>query len=569
MTTSFENCLLAILKKRKVVSSQKIEHLTQQSKLTEKRLVALLVEEGVMSEKDIAYLVGEETGIPVLNLHLIRIESEIIKLVPRRTVDRYQLIPLAKIGKILTVAMTDPLNVFAIDDLKQVTGCAVRPVLVTAKDLQAAFDTYYSDTAHIEEFFDLENMDADSIEVTTESNQEQSESTQMADQAPVIRMVNLILQEAIKRRASDIHFEPYQNRFRIRYRIDGILREAFTPPRQMYSSILARLKIVSDLDITEKRLPQDGRFKAKFESRDIDFRVSILPTYHGEKAVLRVLDKSSLTIGLSHLGFTAETAGVFQEMIKRPYGMILVTGPTGSGKSTTLYAILSQMNTKDRNIMTVEDPVEYQVHGITQTQVNPDIGLTFSAGLRSLLRQSPDIILVGEIRDGETADIAVKAALTGHLLFSTLHTNNASSTISRLMDMGIEPFLIASSLIATTAQRLLRRICSQCREPYEIPDEVLERLRMDRSQIKHITPYHGRGCNTCNQTGYKGRIATMEILVMDEELQQMVIAQKTSDDIEKVARKKGMKTLFENALDAFAKGNTTLEDVLRVMSADE
>lgn len=568
MTTSFENCLLGILKKKKILSDKDIRALVEKAQLSEKKITSLLVEEGLLNEKDIAYLISDETNIPVLNLNLIKVDPDVIKSIPRRMVDRYQVVPISKIGKIITVGMTDPLNVFVLDDLKEVTGCAARPVLITIKDMQTAYDVYYSDTAQIEDLFDLENVDADSIQVSSEGVEEEIQSTQMMDQAPVIRMVNLILQEAIKRRASDVHFEPYQNKFRIRYRIDGILREAFTPPRHMYGSILARIKIVSDLDITEKRLPQDGRFRAKFEDRDIDFRVSVLPTYHGEKAVLRVLDKSSLTVGLSHLGFTDEAMNIFHEVVKRPYGMILVTGPTGSGKSTTLYSILSQMNTKDRNIMTIEDPVEYQVHGITQTQVNPDIGLTFSSGLRSLLRQSPDIILVGEIRDAETADIAVKAALTGHLLFSTLHTNNAASTVSRLIDMGIEPFLIASSLIAATAQRLLRRICSNCKEQCEVPDEVLERLRLERSQIKHIVPYRGKGCNACNQTGYKGRVATMEILTMDEELQQMVIERKSSHEIELVAKKKGMKTLFENAIQSFAAGHTTLEDVLRVITAE-
>ncbi|MBI4387930.1 MAG: Flp pilus assembly complex ATPase component TadA [Candidatus Omnitrophica bacterium] len=568
MTTSFENRLLNHLKKKKVITEHDIARITQQQKLTDKKIAVLLTEEGLISEKDVAFLMADETGAPCLSLNLIKIDPDVIKLVPKRIVERYQLIPISKIGCILSVGMTDPFNVFAVDDLKEVTGCAVRPIAITFKDMQSAFDTYYSETAHLEEFFDVENVDPDSIEVASETEEAEHDVKPMADQAPVIRMVNLILQEAIKRRASDIHFEPYQNYFRIRYRIDGILREAFTPPKQMYSSILARIKIVSDIDITEKRLPQDGRFRAKFENRDIDFRVSVLPTYYGEKAVLRVLDKTALSVGLEQLGFLPDGVKAFQEIIKRPYGMILVTGPTGSGKSTTLYAILNQLNTKDRNIMTIEDPVEYQVQGITQTQVNPEIGLTFAAGLRSLLRQSPDIILVGEIRDTETADIAVKAALTGHLLFSTLHTNNASSTVSRLMDMGIEPFLIASSLIAMTAQRLLRKICSTCREPYKIPEEALHRLQIEPSHIKNVVPHHGRGCAACNQTGYKGRIATMEILVMDAELQQMVIDQRHSGEIETAARKKGMRTLFENAFETFRAGHTTLEEVLRVVSEE-
>jgi type IV pilus assembly protein PilB len=345
--SSFENCLINTLKKRNILSDQNITRLVNQQKLTEKKLTALLAEEGLLSERDVVLLMSDETGFPLFSLNLIKIDPDVLKQIPKRIMDQYQLIPISQIGKILTVAMTDPLNVFAIDDLKEVTGCAIRPVLVAPKDIQTAFEAYYSETAQLDEYMETSTLDADSIEVTTESHEEEDGSVAMMDQAPVIRMVNLILQEAIKRRASDIHFEPYQNRFRIRYRIDGILREAFTPPKQMYGSLLARIKIISDLDITEKRLPQDGRFRAKFENRDIDFRVSLLPTYHGEKAVLRVLDKSALTVGLAQLGFVEDTAKKFQEVIKRPYGMILVTGPTGSGKSTTLYAILSQMNTKD------------------------------------------------------------------------------------------------------------------------------------------------------------------------------------------------------------------------------
>ncbi len=568
MITSFDNCLLNVLKKKEILKNQDLKRLQEQQKISDKKLSTLIVEEGLMNERDIALLISEEVNIPILNLSLIKIPLDIIQIVPKKLADRYQLVPLAKINHILTVGMTDPLNVFALDDLRGVTGCTIRPVVITPKEMLGAFDAYYSESAHMEEFFEMDDADADSIQVSTEVEEETDEAKSLGERAPVIRMVNLILQEAIKRRASDIHFEPYQNRFRIRYRIDGILREAFTPPKQMYTALLARLKIVSDLDITEKRLPQDGRFRAKLESKEIDFRVSLLPTSYGEKAVLRVLDKSALSVGLANLGFTKDSEEKFQEATKRPYGMVLVTGPTGSGKSTTLYAILNIMNTHDRNIMTIEDPVEYQVKGITQTQVNPEIGLTFSMGLRALLRQSPDIILVGEIRDAETADIAVKAALTGHLLFSTLHTNNAASTVTRLVDMGIEPFLIASSLVATTAQRLLRRICMQCREESEIPSEVLDRLKITRDQIKGIKSFHGRGCSACNQTGYKGRIATMEIMVVDEQIQQMIIDLAPSNELERVSREKGMKTLFENAFLTFKAGHTTLEDVLRVMSVD-
>jgi type IV pilus assembly protein PilB len=388
------------------------------------------------------------------------------------------------------------------------------------------------------------------------------------DDAPVIKMVNFILEKALKSRASDIHFEPYEKEFRIRYRVDGSLKESFSHSLELYPALVARAKIISTLDITERRVPQDGRFRLTLKDRQIDFRVSVLPTYFGEKMVLRVLDRSGIRSGLDKLGFTEKPTRALAEAVKKPYGMILITGPTGSGKSTTLYSILNTLNTPQKNLMTVEDPVEYQVEGITQTQVQPEIGLTFASGLRALLRQSPDIVLVGEIRDAETADIAVKAALTGHLVFSTLHTNSASGAMTRLIDMGVEPFLIASSVVCVGAQRLLRKICPDCKEPATIPPEVLARCKLSKSEWDKIKPYRGKGCIKCNMTGYFGRTGASEVLLVDPDIRELVIQKKSSNVIHELAVEKGMQTLFQNALELFKSGATTLEEVLRVSSPE-
>ncbi len=563
MVTAYALTLHEILKKTQAISPSNLKRAQELQKVNGKKLIRVLVDEGVIAEKDLMFLLSSELGIPVLDLTAYKIDPKVLEIIPKKIAERYEIIPISKIGNVLTLAMSDPLDVSAMDDIKKITQCNVRPVIVAHRDVQNAIENYYLEEAKIEEIFG--DLDPDSVEVVARSGSaEEYKDTHAADEAPVIRMVNLILQEAIKSRASDIHFEPFASRLNIRFRVDGTLQKAFSPPRHMYGAILTRVKIVSNLDITEKRLPQDGRFKAKFESREIDFRVSVLPTYHGEKVVLRALDKTNIKMGLETLGFTSQSIQKFQETIKRPYGMVLVTGPTGSGKSTTLYSILNQLNTKERNIMTIEDPVEYQIHGITQTQVNPDIGLTFANGLRSLLRQSPDIILIGEIRDGETADIAVKAALTGHLVFSTLHTNDASGAIIRLVDMGVEPFLIGSSLIASTAQRLMRRICASCRREYQIPKEILERLPKEQDWVGGVKAYKGAGCDSCKNTGYRGRLAVMEILPVDEDIQKLIIENKSSGEIDVLARKKGMTSLFDNAFGAFREGHTTLEEVLRV-----
>lgn len=475
--------------------------------------------------------------------------------------------PVSKIKNVVSVAMADPLNIFALDDIKALTLAEVQTMITTSDDILAAIEKYYG--AKMQDMADIVEKAKKTVDIQTVGEAEisdVSELTRASEEAPVIKLVDVIINEALKNRASDIHLEPYIDRVRIRYRIDGALREFFTLPKKVQNAVITRIKIMSNLDITQRRVPQDGRFKVRTEGKEIDFRVSVLPTSFGGKIVLRALDKANLSIGLDKLGFLPKPLAAFKEAIAKPYGMILLTGPTGCGKSTTLYSILNQLNTTDRNIVTIEDPVEYQVERITQIPTNPEIGLTFASGLRSVLRQSPDIIMVGEIRDGETADIAIKAALTGELVLSTLHTNDAASAITRLMDMGVEPFLIASSVILIAAQRLCRQVCPNCKQPYEVPQATLDKVGV--KVAKGTKFYRGKGCPTCNQTGYYGRMGTLETLVIDDAIREMIVKGASSSQIKDYACSKGMSTLRENGLEKFIQGQTTLEEILR-MTAEE
>lgn len=553
------------LMQKSSLAPEAIRDLLQQARKEKKSIFQLLIQKGIVKEEEVLGFLSEQLEIPFLNLPALRVPKEIIKLVPKKIIDRYQIFPLACIQNLLSVAVSDPFELMLYEDLKGVTGCDVCIVLAPAKMINHAIENYYSESGNFEAV--LEGIEEENLEVVRAGEDREEEKTSQeaaTDNAPVVRMVNLILDEAIRQRASDIHFEPYEKNFRVRYRIDGSAKEAFSNSRELYSSLVARIKIMSMLNITEKRVPQDGRFRASIRGREIDFRVSILPIYYGEKVVLRVLDQGGVKAGLNKLGFSEKPTKAFAEAIKHPYGMILVTGPTGSGKSTTLYTILNTLNTPDRNIMTVEDPVEYQVEGITQTQVHAEVGMSFANGLRALLRQSPDIVLVGEIRDTETADIAVKAALTGHLVFSTLHTNSAAGAMTRLVDMGVEPFLIASSVICVAAQRLLRRICPDCKAPCTLSEDLIHRISRSKEELKEISAYRGKGCTKCAQTGYYGRLGAIEVLTLDPEIRDLVMQRKSSDEIEKAAVLKGMETLFENAFNLFRNGLTTLEEVLRV-----
>ena len=563
--------IIEILLKSKHLSREQLEKALDIQKQKQIPLRRVLIEQGIISEEESLSLLSEQLYIPTLHLARYKFDSDIIRLIPERMAKQYNVIPLSLMGNTLTVAISDPLNIFALDDLRNLTGFRIDTVLspedeitraieaqyrVGSKDMQDIIDEASSAQAGLKEG-DIELLSQEEIELTS--------AVRESEKPPIVKLVDLMLTLALKKRASDIHIEPEEDGLRIRYRIDGSLHDVFKIPKINQNAVLARIKIISNLDITENRLPQDGRFKVKYESKEIDFRVSGLPTTFGQKFVLRLLDKTNLSIGLDNLGFSANSLRIFKEAIAKPFGMILVTGPTGSGKSTTLYSVLNQLNTHDRNIITVEDPVEYQIEGITQIQVKPEIGLDFSSGLRSLLRQSPDVIMIGEIRDSETADIAIKAALTGQLVFSTLHTNDAISSITRLIDMGVEPFLVASSLIMLSAQRLCRKICVKCRKPTEIPADFLESIGFKEK----VTFYTALGCSYCNGTGFYGRIAILEVAMIDDTIREMIIRKKSLDEIKQYALENcGMITLRDDAFLKIKEGLTTLDEALRITTKE-
>ena len=558
---TFKDRLAELLVQEKLLSKEKLEEALDIQKKKNIPLREVLLREGFVDEGKLISALSRCLYIPTLSLSSYRIDQSLIEIVPERIASQYRLVPLSRIGDTLTVAMVDPLNIFALDDLRLITGYKIDPVIALEKDiLQAIRNGYHKN----EEVSFLEEKAAKESGAAVFTEGVPLELDTLRDEtatAPIVKLVNLTISEALKRRASDIHIEPQESDLRIRFRIDGDLVDMFSIPKKNQSAIIARLKILSNLDITEIRLPQDGRFRISFSHKEVDFRVSALPTGFGQKLVLRILDKSALSLGLGSLGFSSDALALFKEAIAKPYGMILVTGPTGSGKSTTLYSVLNQLNTPERNIVTVEDPVEYQIGVITQLQVKSEIGLDFASGLRSILRQSPDVILIGEIRDAETADIAIKAALTGQLVMSTLHTNSAAQAITRLVDMGLEPFLVASSLIMSSAQRLIRRICSHCKEPSKPDAALLKSLNLS-SEIKF---YRGKGCEFCNNTGFYGRSGLLEILMIDDIIREMIVKGSTSDQIEEYAVSKlGMKTLRQDALEKAKSALTPLEEVLRI-----
>ena len=572
---SFKKKLIDILVHGKLITEEQLATALDIQKNIGGSLGKILIWQGYVSQKDIVIAMSQQLNIPPINLSKYQIDKSLIDLIPERVVKQYLIMPISKIGKMLTIAMVDPLNIFAIDDIKTLTNYQIQPIIASENDIKEAINNYYGAT--VEDISDmLEEADiSDIMEVQKEEVEEHINVSEVAEEskkAPIVKVVNLILNEAMKRRSSDIHIEPREKILMVRYRVDGNLEDALTLPKKNQNAIIARLKIMSGLDITETRMPQDGRFKISFEGKEIDFRVSILPVTYGGKIVLRALDKSSLSIGLDKLGFLPRPLSTFKAALARPYGLILVTGPTGSGKSTTLYSIITQINTPDKNIVTLEDPVEYEVEGITQIQAKPDIGLTFASGLKSVLRQSPDIVMVGEIRDFETADISIKASLTGQLILSTLHTNDAAGAITRLIDMGVEPFLVASSLVLSSAQRLMRKICLSCKEEIDIPKSVLEKagITLDEAVRKsggHF--YRGKGCPRCNSTGYRGRFGILEALLIDDNVRDMIMKKSSSDDIKDYAiKEQHMLTLRDNAMENFISGVTTLEEVLRATAKD-
>ena len=519
-----------------------------------------LIEQGIIKEEELLDFIAKELDIPCVKMSDYVIDPKIVKIVSEKLARHYTVIPLFKVMDTLTIAMADPLNFYAIEDIKIKTKCKLNKVLMSEKDIKKAIDKYYATGVEVmeEAIKDLKELSLEQDK--GKDNASVSQLQHEAEDAPIVKLVNSFIGQAINRRASDIHLEPYENDLRIRYRIDGVLYEVASPPKNLQGALVSRLKILSQLDIAERRLPQDGRFRMRIKDKSIDLRLSTLPTIYGEKVVMRILDKGSLALDMKDLGMEESMLASFEKAIGSPYGMVLVTGPTGSGKTTTLYSALNKVNSVGSNIITVEDPVEYRIHGINQVQVQPKIGLTFAAGLRSILRQDPDIVMVGEVRDLETAEIAIRAALTGHLVFTTLHTNDAIGTLARLVDMGIEPFLVASAVVIVIAQRLVRRICPDCKKEYTPPEE-LKKIVKEKFSDKEITLYKGVGCKNCNNTGYRGRLGVHEVLPITDEIKDMIINRKTPDEIEKAAREQGFISLDECGLLKVAQGITSLEEV--------
>jgi len=561
--------LLDLLQTKNVLSKEQLKKVLNINKKHGGSIGKILIRERIISHKDLMIFLSGQLNIPPIDISKYKVDPVVAKIIPEKLALKYNLIPISKIGSTITVAMSDPTDILAVDDIKSAIPHDIENVdivIAAGNDIKDALAATFG--APIDELsLVIKHAGTESVEVLEEEKIDISEVTAESQSAPIVKVVSLILNEALRARASDIHIEPCERDLRVRYRIDGALRESLRLPKKNQNAVLARLKIMAKLDITETRIPQDGRFRIKLGNKTIDFRVSVLPIAFGNKIVLRALDKSNLDVGLDKLGFLEKPLLAFKKALEKPFGMILLTGPTGSGKSTTLYSIVSKLNTSERNVVTIEDPVEYEVEGITQIQTNADIGLTFANGLRSILRQSPDVVMVGEIRDFETADIAIKASLTGQIVLSTLHTNDAAGAITRLMDMGVEPFLIAASLVLTAAQRLQRKICPRCREPIDIPRSVLERIGgdIDVDALMRRKPfYHGKGCSRCNNTGYMGRMGVLETLPIDDKIRDMIIKRASNDEIKKYAISRGMTTLRDSALENFAAGLTTLEEVLRI-----
>ena len=559
-----------------LLSARQIEELLEQQKRGGARLIKLIVDKSYVSEQDLAVSMGRVLNVPPINLARVSIPPEVVELLPRDTAHNYKVFPVSRLENRLFLAMADPLNVLAIDDVKRITKLEISPLIASEKaiiDKLNAFDATKSssmeDIIQDAQKQTEADADADSIEAVKEGMEEVNldQLAASSGEAPVIKLANLIIVQAIKDRASDIHLEPFEKNMRLRYRVDGVLMDATPPPKQMQLALTSRFKIMSSLDIAERRLPQDGRMRVRVSGKDFDLRVSVMPTVHGEKVVMRVLDKTNLSASIDKLGLDPDTFKQFKSAIDAPHGLILVTGPTGSGKTTTLYSALNELNNPIYNIITVEDPVEFQIPGINQVPTKKEIGLTFANALRSILRQDPDIIMIGEIRDTETAEIAIEAALTGHQVLSTMHCNDAPGAIARLDDMGIAPFLISSSVILSCAQRLMRRICSHCREPVTYPTKMFEDLGIDPATFSGVQLQRGRGCDRCKNSGYAGRMAIIEAMTITDQIRKLVIARANTRELGKVAVSQGMRTLRMVGLDRAREGASTLEQVLLITSA--
>ncbi|HEV8473399.1 MAG TPA: type IV-A pilus assembly ATPase PilB [Methylomirabilota bacterium] len=554
-----------------VISQEQLHEALREHRRSKERLGAVLARRGLVSEERLVEMLSKEHGLPSVDVREFPVTPEVLALVPAHVARKHEVLPLSRTATALTLAMADPSNLVAMDEIAATARLTVLPVVAARAALRVAIDRYYAPPATGSMDDVLAELTDAAVEVVGDDEPHPQgdflELREAADEAPVVKFVNKILLDAIRRGASDLHWEPYEKNFRIRFRIDGVMHEMVAPPKKVEASVISRLKIMANLDIAERRLPQDGRIKLRHGARDIDFRVSVLPTIFGEKAVLRILDKEALQLDLTKLGFDAWAYDRFTHAIHQPYGMVLITGPTGSGKTTTLYSAISTINSPDHNIMTAEDPVEYNLKGVNQVQVNDSIGRTFATVLRSFLRQDPDVILVGETRDLETAQISVRAALTGHLVFTTLHTNDCPSTVARLLDMGIQPFLLSAALLLMVAQRLGRRICKDCKEPVEMRAEDLARFGPIPEGLTTVTLYRGKGCAACNGSGMKGRVAIYEVMPISETIRDMILKDASTAELREQAQKEGMKTLRQAGIEKVLEGVTTIDEVVRVTLA--
>jgi type IV pilus assembly protein PilB len=560
-----------MLLKAGLIDQDQLKEALETQKSNGEKLGFNLVQLGYVQEDDITQLLSEQYGVPSINLRHFEIDETVINLIPSEVAQKYLVIPVNRTGATLTISMADPTNVFAMDDIKFMTGYNVEPVVASEIAIRESIEKYYgsSHAMELKQVMDeMAEAEAEALEVLEEEEELDTNAMEAAgEEAPVVKLVNIILTDSIKKSASDIHLEPYEKDFRVRFRIDGVLYEIMHPPMKLKDAITSRIKIMAKLDISERRLPQDGRIKIKMKlsgkTKEMDYRVSCLPTLFGEKIVLRLLDKDNLVLDMTKLGFERESLNKFEKQILKPYGMVLVTGPTGSGKTNTLYSAMSRVNSPETNIMTAEDPVEFNLHGINQVQTKESIGLNFAAALRSFLRQDPNIVLVGEIRDFETAEIAVKAALTGHLVLSTLHTNDAPSTINRLMNMGIEPFLVATSVNLICAQRLVRRICKECKEEIQMPVQALTDIGFSEESAPGVALFKGRGCGNCNNTGYRGRVGLFEVLEVTEDIRELVLSGASAMELRRKGVDEGMITLRMSGLEKIRAGATSVEEVVR------
>jgi len=560
-----------LLVREGLIDNEQLARALQEQKGSNDKLGSILVKLSFVTEENLIAFLSRQYGIQSITLSQLDIDPDVLKLVPEQIARKYEVLPVKLQGNTLTLAMGDPTNVFALDDVGFMTNLQVIPAVASQAAIRQAIDRSYDSKgggiADIVSEMEGAAADVELVEGDEEaaaSKVDVFELKESADEAPVVRLINMILVDAIRRGASDIHLEPYEKVFRVRFRVDGVLHEIMTPPKRLEAALTSRVKIMASLDIAERRLPQDGRIKLRFNQREIDFRVSTLPTIYGEKTVMRILDKDSLQLDLTMLGFDSWSLEQFTKAIHNPYGMILITGPTGSGKTTTLYSAIHTINSPDINIMTAEDPVEYNLRGVNQVQINEEIGRTFASALRAFLRQDPDVILVGETRDLETAQIGIRAALTGHLVLTTLHTNDCPSTVARLLDMGIPPFLVSSSLTLILAQRLGRKVCKDCKQPYDADEETLVPYGHVPQGLGKISFYKGKGCATCNFTGMKGRVAIYEVMPINQDIRDLIIRNAPAVEIGEAAQRQGMRTLRQNALQKVIDGGMTIEEVLRV-----